>query len=71
MNAEIKFSCFRNYSILSASFWTVEEVDLSKDMVDWERLKVYKVTGRRGVEISLVGQTLYSAEKESTIWEPA
>ena len=23
----------------SASFWTAEEVDLSKDLVDWERLK--------------------------------
>lgn len=24
-----------------ASFWTVEEVDLSKDLADWERLKVW------------------------------
>jgi len=23
----------------SASFWTAEEVDLSKDLADWERLK--------------------------------
>lgn len=23
-----------------ASFWTTEEVDLSKDMTDWEKLKV-------------------------------
>ena len=23
-----------------ASFWTVEEVDLSKDLQDWEKLKV-------------------------------
>jgi len=38
MNAEMKFSCFCTYS--AASFWTVEEVDLSKDMADWERLKV-------------------------------
>ena len=70
MNAEIKFSCFRNYSILSASFWTVEEVDLSKDMVDWERLKVQSHR-KEGGGISLVGQTLYSAEKESAVWEPA
>lgn len=27
------------YKKAEASFWTVEEVDLSKDMVDWERLK--------------------------------
>lgn len=41
MNAEMKFSCFCTYSVhFSASFWTVEEVDLSKDMADWERLKV-------------------------------
>ena len=27
------------YKKAEASFWTVEEVDLSKDMADWERLK--------------------------------
>jgi ribonucleoside-diphosphate reductase subunit M2 len=27
------------YKKAEASFWTVEEVDLSKDIVDWERLK--------------------------------
>ena len=27
------------YKKAEASFWTVEEVDLSKDMGDWERLK--------------------------------
>jgi len=27
------------YKKAEASFWTVEEVDLSKDMSDWERLK--------------------------------
>lgn len=27
------------YKKAEASFWTVEEVDLSKDMTDWERLK--------------------------------
>ena len=25
--------------LISASFWTAEEVDLSKDMGDWESLK--------------------------------
>ena len=25
---------------IPASFWTVEEVDLSKDLADWEGLKV-------------------------------
>ena len=25
--------------VATASFWTTEEVDLSKDMSDWERLK--------------------------------
>ena len=27
------------YKKAEASFWTVEEVDLSKDLADWERLK--------------------------------
>jgi len=27
------------YKKAEASFWTVEEVDLSKDMADWENLK--------------------------------
>jgi len=27
------------YKKAEASFWTVEEVDLTKDMADWERLK--------------------------------
>ena len=28
------------FILFTASFWTVEEVDLSKDMTDWNRLKV-------------------------------
>lgn len=27
------------YKKAEASFWTAEEIDLSKDVVDWERLK--------------------------------
>ena len=30
-------ACF----LFAASFWTVEEVDLSKDMTDWNGLKVF------------------------------
>ncbi len=29
---------FEAYKKAVASFWTVEEVDLSNDMVDWHRL---------------------------------
>ena len=31
--------CLRIRALFSASFWTVEEVDLSKDLADWARLK--------------------------------
>lgn len=30
---------WRMYKKAEASFWTVEEVDLSKDLSDWEKLK--------------------------------
>ena len=32
-------SIWRMYKKAEASFWTAEEVDLSKDMKDWENLK--------------------------------
>jgi ribonucleoside-diphosphate reductase subunit M2 len=30
---------WRMYKKAQASFWTAEEVDLSKDLGDWEKLK--------------------------------